>query len=117
MSAAKAAYYSTLIMNNKHNPRLLFDTVSKLTQERQPVTSITLSAQDFMEYINSKVEEIRSKMPHSNAGGADFIATLHSFTGQGYSVFEQISVDDLNKVVMTTRSTTCSLDPLPAWVV
>lgn len=70
-----------------------------------------------MEYFNSKEEDIRSKMPHSNAGAADCIATLPSFTGQGFSVFEQISVDDLTKVVMAARSTTCSLDPLPAWVV
>lgn len=50
MSAAKAAYYSNLIMNNKHDPGLLFGTVSRLTQDRQPVASTTLSARDFMEY-------------------------------------------------------------------
>ncbi len=117
MSAVKAAYYSNLILNNKHNPRLLFDTVSKLTQDRQPVISTDISAQDFIEYFNNRVEDIGFRVTQSFAGGSDFVVNTRSSTDQGLSVFEPTSLATLTKIAMAARNTTCSLDPLPAWVV
>ena len=54
MSAAKAAYYSNFISNNRHNPRLLFDTVSRLSQRVQAVSDTDLSAHDFFYCILMK---------------------------------------------------------------
>ncbi len=44
MSAVKAFH---LIVNDRHNSRLLFDTVTKLTQHHQEVNNTDLSAHDF----------------------------------------------------------------------
>lgn len=47
----------------------------------------------------------------------DDVETTPSHTDQDLSEFEPISLVDLTKVVMASRSTTCSLDTLPAWVI
>ena len=117
MSDAKAAYYSNLISNNKHNPRFLFDAVARLTQCQQPLSSADLSASDFMEYYNEKVDNIRNKIPQSSENISGDVSTSSTSTEHVLSDFELISMSDLTKMVMAARCTTCSVDPLPAWVV
>lgn len=102
---------------NKHNSRFLFDTVTRLTQDHQQMLYIEVSAHDFSDYFNDRVEAIRARIPQPSTGGSVFGATMPSYSGQGFSEFESISLDDLTKVVMASRPTTCSLDPLPAWVI
>lgn len=104
MSAAKAAYYSNLITNNKHNPRLLFGTVARLTQCQQPSSSTDLLASDFMEYFNEKVEDIRNRIPQSSVSDSYDASTLCTFTGQAFAEFELISLPDLTKAVMALGS-------------
>jgi len=117
MATAKAAFYSNVIMNNKHNPRLLFETVNRLTQCQQPVNSMDLSAHDFRMHFYERVNDIRTLIPQSEVGGLDCAITGPSFIGEGYYEFEPIYLAELTKIVVTARETTCSLDPLPAWVV
>lgn len=74
MSAAKAAYYSNVITDNKHNPRLLFDTVAKITQGHRQTVITDLSAHDFLNYFDDRVEVIRSSIPQP-LGGSDYTAT------------------------------------------
>ena len=47
LNAAKTAYFSGLISNNKHNPTFLFDIVVKLTQKPQSVSCAPFNANDF----------------------------------------------------------------------
>ncbi len=51
-----------------------------------------------MEYFNDRVEDIRSRIPHSFAGRSDCAAPLPSFIGQGFMVFEPVSLTALTKV-------------------
>lgn len=76
-----------------------------------------MSAHDSSDYFNDRVEDIRARIPHPSTGASVFGATMPSYSGQGFSELESISLDDLTKVIMASRPTTCSLDPLPAWVI
>ncbi len=65
LKTARSAYFTSLLEENKHNPKYLFNTVAKLTK------NITLagaditeqhSSNDFMNYFTSKIETIRDKI-------------------------------------------------------
>ncbi len=67
LSAARSAYFSNLININKNNPRFLFDTVARLTQNT-PANSSSLNADDFLKFFTNKFDSIRDKVtgPHSS---------------------------------------------------
>uniref|UniRef100_A0A667Z0D5 Reverse transcriptase domain-containing protein n=1 Tax=Myripristis murdjan TaxID=586833 RepID=A0A667Z0D5_9TELE len=115
LAVAKAAYFSRLIATNKHNPRFLFETVAKLTKKQPSATSISLTADDFLDFFGNKVEEIRQKInSESAAAPADSLAVASSPIVPTISVFEAVSLDTLSKLVIASKPTTCFLDPLPA---
>lgn len=117
MSAAMSAFYSHLIDNNRHDSKLLFDTVSKLAQINQVVSCPQLTAQDFLLFFNDKVRDIRLQIPQSLQFDS-LCAAAPSFSNeQGFSDFELPSLSELSKIVSSSRSTTCPLDPLPSWVI
>ncbi|KAF7647083.1 hypothetical protein LDENG_00177770, partial [Lucifuga dentata] len=55
LSAARTAYLSHLINNNKNNPRFLFDTIAKLTQNNTPVSTSSFTADDFLNFFTNKI--------------------------------------------------------------
>ena len=62
---ARTAHYSSLIEENKNNPRFLFSTVARLTKSPssvEPCFLLTLSSNDFMSFFTSKIVSIREKI-------------------------------------------------------
>lgn len=116
MSAAKAAYYSSVIMKNRNNSRLLFDTVSRLTEQQNEVGCTDLTAEDFLLYFTARVEDIRSKIPQCLNTEKIHSASVSTLDSQGFSEFEPITLCTLTKVVKAARPTTCLFDPMLAWV-
>ncbi|XP_061762014.1 uncharacterized protein LOC133556275 [Nerophis ophidion] len=55
ITLAKTNYYSNLIRLNKNDPKFLFSTVASLTQQGNPFSSYTHSADDFMKFFNKKI--------------------------------------------------------------
>ncbi len=59
---ARFAYFSSILEENKHNPRYLFNTVAKFTKHKAS-TGIDISQQHssngFMNYFTSKINTIR----------------------------------------------------------
>ncbi len=64
LKTARSDYVSSLLEENKHNPRYLFNTVAKLT-ENKTSTGVDISQQhisnDFMNYFTSKINTIRDQ--------------------------------------------------------
>ncbi len=64
LQTARSDYFSSLLEENKHIPRYLFNTVAKLTKNKTS-TSIDISLQhssnDFMNYFTSKINTIRDQ--------------------------------------------------------
>ncbi|XP_055361200.1 uncharacterized protein LOC129603535 [Betta splendens] len=65
LCAARKTYYSSLIEENKNNPRFLFSTVARLTKSHSCVEStipLNLSSNDFMNYFTNKIITIRKNI-------------------------------------------------------
>ncbi len=63
LKTARSDYFSSLLEENKHDPRYLFNTVAKLTKNK--TTSVDIcqqhSSNDFMNYFTSKINTIRDQ--------------------------------------------------------
>ena len=57
---------SPLCDNNKHNPRVLFNTAAKLTQKPQSVSCAPFNANNFLDFFCNKIDEIRLKINSSS---------------------------------------------------
>ncbi len=65
LKTARSAYFLSLLEENKHNPRYLFNTVTKLTKNKASTgvgISQEHSSNDFMNYFTSKIDTIRDKI-------------------------------------------------------
>ncbi len=65
LKTARSDYFSSLLEENKHNPRYLFNTVTKLTKNKASTgvgISQEHSSNDFMNYFTSKIDTIRDKI-------------------------------------------------------
>ncbi len=64
LTTARSDYFQSLLEENKHNPRYLFNTVAKLMKNKAS-TGVDISqlhsSNDFMNYFNSKIDTIRDK--------------------------------------------------------
>ena len=62
---ARPAYFSSVIEENKNNPRFLFSTVARLTKSPssgEPCIPLTFSNGDFMRFFINKIVSIREKI-------------------------------------------------------
>ena len=66
----------------------------------------------FAEYFVSKVKTIRDGLD-SRVNVSDFRTGELSFTGQYMSSFHPVSNDELKKIILSSKPTTCDLDPIP----
>ncbi len=64
LQTARSDYFSSLLEENKHNPRYLFNTVAKLTKNITS-TGVNISQQhssnDYFNYFTSKTNTIRDQ--------------------------------------------------------
>uniref|UniRef100_A0A8C1PJZ8 Reverse transcriptase domain-containing protein n=1 Tax=Cyprinus carpio TaxID=7962 RepID=A0A8C1PJZ8_CYPCA len=108
LKTARSDYFSSLLEENKHSPRYLFNTVAKLTKNKAS-TSVEISQQhssnDFMNYFTSKIDTIRDK-----------IVTMHRIRPheEQFHSFSTIGEEELYKLVKSSKPTTCMLDPIPS---
>lgn len=118
LSAARASYLSNLISSNKDNPKFLFDTLASLTRKPNATIDSPFTANDFLDFFNSKINCIRDEISsYLFAKGTNPSSASLSNVLEGTPVlshFETISLDALSKIVLSSKSTTCLFDPLPA---
>ncbi len=65
LQSARSDYFTSLLEDNKHNPRYLFNTVAKLTKNKASKCvdiSQQHSSNDFMNYFTSKIDTIRDQI-------------------------------------------------------
>ncbi|KAI5086287.1 hypothetical protein C0J45_1051, partial [Silurus meridionalis] len=119
LSAARSAYFSTLIENNKHNPRFLFSTVAKLTGNKSTALTCTpsIGSNDFMNFFNNKIENIRQEIQTVNINPNYFtsnpVDSSVIITDNQLQSFTPIHESDLISLISSSKSSTCILDPLP----
>uniref|UniRef100_A0A673XCE1 Reverse transcriptase domain-containing protein n=1 Tax=Salmo trutta TaxID=8032 RepID=A0A673XCE1_SALTR len=105
VSAAKATFYHSKFQASASNPRKLFATFSSLLN---PPPS--LSADDFVNHFEKKVDDIRSLFAKSN----DTAGPAHTALPCALTSFSPLSPDEISRLVTAGRPTTCPLDPIPS---
>ena len=118
LKTAKSDYFSSLLEENKHNPRYLFNTVAKLTKNKAS-TSVDISqhhsSNDFMNYFTSKVDTIRDKIVTMQPSATVSHQTVHYRSPEEqFHSFSTIGEEELYKLVKSSKPTTCMLDPIPS---
>ncbi len=114
--SARSDYFSSLLEENKHNPRYLFNTVAKLTKHKTS-TSVDISQQhnsnDFLNYFTSKINTIRDQTVTMQLQYHINFCTIDPLKKQFHS-FSTIGEEELYKLVKSAKTTTCMLDPIPS---
>lgn len=117
LTAARSSYFSSIINAPNSNARTLFSTVSKIIQPRRDTTcSSTQLANRFLQYFNDKIfniySSLKSKPPSAtlSTGVGDFLLPT---SDNHFSSFSLIDPTHVSKIIMASKHTTCSLDPLP----
>ncbi|KAK2879923.1 hypothetical protein Q8A73_023735, partial [Channa argus] len=122
LSDARTAYYSSLIQENKNNPRFLFSTVARLTKSHssvEPTIPLTLSSNDFMTFFMNKIVAIRESihqiLPPKITDRSSCTAVLESWI-RPHSLldcFLPIDLSEITSIITSSKPTTCLLDPIP----
>ena len=113
----RSDYFSSLLEENKHNPRYLFNTVAKLTKNKAS-TSVDISqhhsSNDFMNYFTSKIDTIRDKIATIQPSATVSHQTVHYRPPEEqFHSFSTIGEEELFKVVKSSKPT-CMLDSIPS---
>ncbi len=110
LKTARSDYFSSLLEENKHNPRYLFNTVAKLTKNKAS-TGVDISQQhssnDFMNYFTSKIDTIRDQIVTMQPSAilSHQIVYYRSPEEQFHS-FSTIGEEELYKLVKSSKPTT-----------
>ncbi|KAJ8245152.1 hypothetical protein GJAV_G00274640, partial [Gymnothorax javanicus] len=117
LSVARSSYFANLIQENKNDPRFLFKTVAKLTNNHAastPQIPASCSSNDFLKFFSGKIIEIRENIIASLAVGEGLNLKPHAMHINQFDSFSPICLSELAKLVTTSKSTTCLLDPIPS---
>ncbi len=113
LKTARSDYFLSLLEENKHNPRYVFNTVAKLTQNKTS-TGVDISQQhssnDFMNYFTSKINTIRDQ----TANMQHHIKLYTKDPEEQFHLFSTMGEEELYKLVKSAKPTTCMLDPIPS---
>ncbi len=118
LKTARFDYFSSLLEENKHNPRYLFNTVAKLTKNNTS-TFVDISQQhssnEFMNYFTSKINIIRDQTVTVQLPAAVSHQIVHyRSTEEQFHSFSTMGEEELYKLVKSANPTTCILDPIPS---
>ena len=109
---------STLISQNRGNSRNMFKALNhalhrNTTPPLPPSRNDTELANDFINFFDQKIQKIRTKLDEKST-------LLHtdsaSFRGQQLRQFRTMTQSEIRKI-LNKMSKSCSLDPLPLWLV
>ncbi len=115
LKAARTEHIRKLIDNNQNNPRFLFSTVARLTNNQtSPYLNIPsqFNSNYFMNFFTDKIDNIRNTITNvgstASSTSASFIAPKEKL-----QCFTTIGWEELNKRITASKPTTCLLDPVP----
>ena len=110
----RSKYLSHLISDAKGNSRKLFTLVNMLCDnnsgcELPACNSAASLAKEFGEYFENKLNAIRISIGVTEP----LLIPVRHGNGVNLSTFTVLSGDDVRKLIIQSKSTSCSLDPIP----
>nr|XP_055053668.1 uncharacterized protein LOC129438773 isoform X1 [Misgurnus anguillicaudatus] len=117
IKTARSTYLSTLIKENHNNPRFLFSTVAKLTRNKEQTetnSKLQHNSNDFMNFFSNKITAIRENIVTTQAAITLPISSLNTrLPYEHLDSFKPTTIDELSKLVTSSKSSSCILDPVP----
>ncbi len=119
---SKVDYWSNQVMDASGNQKKLFSIIKSLSDQTvenplPPHSSVAELANDFGNFFKGKIDNIRQQLDSASQSSSRNLAlsptsrptvTLDSFT--------PLSEQDVKKLIMNSKSTSCNLDPIPTWL-
>ena len=115
LSAAKCSFFSDAIIEAQGDQKKLYSIITSLTAVKSDMplpqhTSTQQLAEDFGQFFIKKIEDIRSEL---NAPANLPIPPSPCCNGHHLMEFRQLTHADVKKLVMSSITTSCGLDPIP----
>ncbi len=118
LKTARSDYFSSLLEENKHNPRYLLNTVAKLTNNKASTgadISQQHSSNDIMTYFTYKIDTIRYQIVTMQPSATVSHQIVHCRSPEEqFHSFSTIGGEELYKLVKSAKPTTIMLDPIPS---
>jgi hypothetical protein len=116
---AKATYYNNLVEENAKDSKKLFKILNSLLgkskQKALPEHSnLTELLDRFSDYFISKVSDIRSSI--SQVAHPTSSSNVDQPTTCRLDTFMPTTNDEVKKIITSSPQKTCSLDPVPTWL-
>uniref|UniRef100_A0A8C1P2D5 Reverse transcriptase domain-containing protein n=1 Tax=Cyprinus carpio TaxID=7962 RepID=A0A8C1P2D5_CYPCA len=116
LKTARAEHIHKLIENNQNNPRFLFSTVARLTNNQTPPDlniPSHINSNDFeINLFTFKIDNIRNTITNVDSTASNtsvsFIAPKDKL-----QCFTTLGQEELNKLITVSKPTTCLLDHVP----
>ena len=115
LSAAKCSFFSDAIIEAQGDQKKLYSIIKSLTAVKLDMplprhTSTQQLAEDFGQFFIKKIDDIRSEL---NAPANLPIPQSSSCNDHHLTMFRQLTHADVRKLVMSSKTTSCGLDPIP----
>ncbi|XDV35971.1 hypothetical protein PO909_005829 [Leuciscus waleckii] len=111
----KALKTTTLLEENKHNPRYLFETVAKLTKNKAPTPDVSKqhSSNDFMNFFTYKIVNIKNIRSDTAKLNQDSLVV--PLCSDFLTYFEPLNLATLTDIVGHMKPSNCPGDRMPSW--
>lgn len=104
-------YWSKTIADNANDSKALWSKLNVLLKTTQQSSPVAHSATDFADFFRSKVGKIRAETAQAPSPS---IIERHC---QKLSVLEDVTADEIVRLIGKAPTKHCSLDPAPTWLI
>jgi hypothetical protein len=128
MNESRCKFYNSFVEKHRNNQRDLFRNSKQLLKQnscgRLPYSQSDYAlANDFGRFFVKKIADIRSKLCVQHPSTAtdqhdqDYLETSDVPLHQKFSAFDEVSEDYIRTLITTSPTKSCSLDPIPTYLV
>jgi len=108
----ESSYWESQINENAHDSSKLWNVVSSILQRSESFSNHkALDAQVISDYFTGKISSLRSSFPDSLS------VNYPSRSSSRLASFETVTPEHISLLIGTCPNKTCSLDPVPTWVI
>ena len=121
LTEAKKNYFKSKV-ENAASSKDLYKVCNKLLNREQKSVLPTHEcakelADKFVDYFNNKISLIRENLLQSPVVTPSHLQDINSdFIGEPFEYFQSVTQHDVRKIIHSSPSKSCALDPVPTWL-